>query len=241
MSVSVNPDIVTDGLVLCLDAANPESYPGSGTSVYDLSTYNTNATLNNGAVATSNIFTFDGTNDFLTTSPGQAYYQYGTELTACAWFKRNGTIAGGSGGGQSTQDVDNWSTNPATNVWLFHGNTNNTIIFYVNADNNGSYYARSRTTPVLDDNTWYFICGTCSSSLIKIYVNGMMHGSAATGINSGNIVNNSNSVVQYGKDPRYGSNRFFNGSIGANYLYNRELSISEIQKNYKALKGRYGL
>jgi len=40
MSVSVNPDIVTDGLVLCLDAANPESYPGAGTRWYDISGQN---------------------------------------------------------------------------------------------------------------------------------------------------------------------------------------------------------
>jgi hypothetical protein len=243
MGINYSPKIVTDGLVLCLDAANPLSYPGSGNTVYDLSGYGDNATINGASYYSNNkgYFYFDGVNDYISTTPGEVFYQYDTELTACAWFKRNGTITGGSGGGQSTQNVDNWSTNPATNVWLFHGNNNNTIIFYVNADDNGSYYYRSRTTPVLDDNTWYFICGTCSSSLIKIYVNGTMYGSAATGINNGNIVNNSNSVVQYGKDPRFATNRFFNGSIGPNYLYNRELTPSEILQNYLATKGRFGL
>ena len=48
MGTSYNPHIVSDGLVLCLDAANPRSYPGSGTSWYDLSGNGNNGTLVNG-------------------------------------------------------------------------------------------------------------------------------------------------------------------------------------------------
>jgi hypothetical protein len=245
MSYANGPRIVTDGLVCCLDAANRKSYPGSGTTLYDLSGNGTNATLANGASFNSSekgYITFNSsTSDYFSTSPGEVFYEYGTEITACAWFKRNGTISGGAGGGQSTQNVDNWSTDPATNVWLFHGNTSNTIAFYVNANNNGSYYYRSRNSSVLDNNTWYFICGTCSSSLIKLYTNGVQDGGSATGVNSGIIVNNSNSVVQYGKDPRYSTNRYFNGSVGQTLLYNRELSADEILQNFNATKGRFGL
>ncbi len=43
-----SPKLVTSGLVLCLDAANKLSYPGSGTSWYDLSGNNYNGTLTNG-------------------------------------------------------------------------------------------------------------------------------------------------------------------------------------------------
>ena len=46
MGLSHSPNIVTDGLVLCLDAANPRSYPGSGTSWLDLSGQGNNGTLN---------------------------------------------------------------------------------------------------------------------------------------------------------------------------------------------------
>jgi hypothetical protein len=236
------PKIVTDGLVLMLDPIISKSYPGSGNTIYDLSGRGNNGTIY-GATYWSDgrgSFYFDGVNDYISTTPGEVFYQYGTELTACAWFKRNGTITGGSGGGQSTQNVDNWSTDPAGNVWLFHGNTNNTISFYVNANNNGSYYYRGVTSPVLDDNTWYFICGSCNTSNLKIYRNGILTGTT-TGINAGIIVNNSNSVVQYGKDPRYATNRFFKGLIGANYLYNRELTATEILHNYNATKYRFGL
>ena len=37
MGISYNPRTITDGLVLCLDAANTKSYPGSGTTWADLS------------------------------------------------------------------------------------------------------------------------------------------------------------------------------------------------------------
>lgn len=235
MGINYSPKIVTNGLVLCLDAANPSSYPGMGTKLNDLSLYSSNMDLVNGTAVVNGSCVFDGVDDHITTTPGQAFYQYTTEITVCSWFKRNGNIAGGSGGGQSTKDVDNWTTT----IWLFHGNSSptNSITFYVN----GGSYSRNRDTGFLADNTWYFICGTCSSSLIKIYVNGVQVGSSATGMNSGNIISNSNSVIQYGKDPRYSTSRFFNGSIGCSFVYNRELSSSEILNNYNALKGRFAL
>ena len=152
-------------------------------------------------------------------------------------IKKNGNLIQGTPCGQSTLNVDNWTT---SNVWLIHSNmSDNTITFFVN---NGSYY-RDKTSHALTDNIWYFVCGTCNSSSIRIYINGVQSGSTGTGINTGTILNNSNSVIQYGKDPRYGlgSGRFFNSLIGICYVYNRALSASEILQNYNSTKGRYGL
>ena len=65
MTVNANPYIVTSGLVLNLDAGNPRSYIGSGTSWVDVSNNNLNSvTLNNSPTytsGTSGYFTFDGT------------------------------------------------------------------------------------------------------------------------------------------------------------------------------------
>ena len=47
MALAHSPKIVTDGLVLCLDAGNPKSYPGSGTTWYDLSGNGNNGTNSN--------------------------------------------------------------------------------------------------------------------------------------------------------------------------------------------------
>ena len=48
MAFNYSPKIVTDGLVLCLDAGNPNSYPGSGNTWTDLSRGRNNGTLTNG-------------------------------------------------------------------------------------------------------------------------------------------------------------------------------------------------
>ena len=68
MSLSRGPKIVTNGLVLYLDAANKKSYPGSGTTWTDLSGNNNTGTLTNGPTFDSNnggSIVFDGTNDYV--------------------------------------------------------------------------------------------------------------------------------------------------------------------------------
>ncbi len=60
MSVRYSPRIVTDGLILCVDAANPKSYIGSGSVVNDLSGNNNNLTLTGPTYQTSpNAFVYD--------------------------------------------------------------------------------------------------------------------------------------------------------------------------------------
>jgi hypothetical protein len=54
MGLAHSPRIVTDGLVLCLDAANPKSYPGTGTTWFDISANNFNAILNGSVTFSGN-------------------------------------------------------------------------------------------------------------------------------------------------------------------------------------------
>jgi hypothetical protein len=68
MGTQGGPGIVTDGLVLSLDAANKKSYPGSGTAWTDLSGAGKSGTLTNGPVFSSDnvgIIDFDGSNDYI--------------------------------------------------------------------------------------------------------------------------------------------------------------------------------
>jgi hypothetical protein len=63
MATNYNPGIVTSGLVLCLDAGNTKSYPGSGTTWTDLSgNGNTGTLVNSPSYSSSGYFSFDGTN-----------------------------------------------------------------------------------------------------------------------------------------------------------------------------------
>ena len=67
MALHHSPRVVTDGLVLCLDAASRESYPGSGTVWTDLAGSN-NGTLTNGPTfnsANGGSIVFDWSNDHI--------------------------------------------------------------------------------------------------------------------------------------------------------------------------------
>ena len=68
MALSHSPSIVTNGLVFCVDAASPRSYPNSGTTWYNVSGAGFNGTLINGPTHTSGVngyFTFDGVDDYV--------------------------------------------------------------------------------------------------------------------------------------------------------------------------------
>jgi hypothetical protein len=78
--------IVTNGLVLALDAADKNSYPGSGTTWRDMSGNNSNSTLTNSPTfnsANGGSIVFDGVDDYTTTTAGQAFYQYTNQLSVC--------------------------------------------------------------------------------------------------------------------------------------------------------------
>jgi hypothetical protein len=66
MATLYSPRIVTNGLVLYLDAANPRSYPGSGTSWFDLSGNKFHMSLKNSPTfdSTNKVFELDGVNDY---------------------------------------------------------------------------------------------------------------------------------------------------------------------------------
>ena len=49
MASFAGPNLINDNLVLCLDASNTQSYPGSGTTWTDISDKGNNGTLANGA------------------------------------------------------------------------------------------------------------------------------------------------------------------------------------------------
>lgn len=87
------PNIVTDGLVLALDAGNTKSYPGSGTTVYDKSGNRYNFELMNGVgynTLYNGIFTLDGTNDAIQLTSNTALK---LTKTIVMWLSTTKTIA----------------------------------------------------------------------------------------------------------------------------------------------------
>jgi hypothetical protein len=234
--------IVTSGLILNYDAwPTVGSYPGFGTSVtnvaggfppYDGTLYNGTGwdSLNGGR------WILDGVDDYIGANPGPNPLN---EFTVEIWIRASQQLwAIGAGAGQSTFNSDDWGN---SNMWLIHPNGTAPTVsfsFYVNANPPGSYNIIAATTSTnLAVQNWWQIVGTYSSTATKIYVNGTLSGTAAGG---NGIINNPSNTLVLGGDPRYDFRRL-TGNIAAFHMYDRELSAGEVDQNWNAIRGRFGL
>jgi hypothetical protein len=220
------PKIVTDGLVLALDAANPLSYPGSGTTWRDLSGNGNNGTLENGPTFDSgnggNIV-FDGVNDymFMTGFPTSNF------MTLSCWFKT------------STQQVNKYIVAFGKNLTSNNGfdltfqNTQiGSYIAVTGANSGGNLY-----TVNYYDNVWHHLVSTYNGSAAQLYYDGNLV-SSRTGI-SGNL------DIEATKRLNVGSwvNNLANASCNISQvsIYNRAITAVEVLQNYNATKTRFGL
>lgn len=208
------PKIVTDGLVLCLDAGNPKSYSGSGTVWTDISRNGNNGALTNGPTFSSDncgSIVFDGTDDYVNCGTVGT----GGKITVNSWIK------------MSIGSTDKHIVDAYLNSWFLAITSANRPYFF-----NGQ---TSHTNgPVLSTSVWYMITGVQGSSL-DLYVNGILADSVASNVNV--AANN----VWIGRWWRFGGRRPFAGNISQVSIYNRALSAPEVLKNYNASKSRYKL
>jgi len=213
--------IVTDGLIFAVDAANYESYPGSGTTWTDLAG-SSNGTLTNGPTFDSGnggSIDFDGTDDYAATQ-----LTCGTTFTWSVWF--NADVV--------SSDYQNLISIPSPNYILMLLDNNTTSMGFWTSDGLGG---GSLNMDSITINTWFnavFVReGNSTTNGYKTYLNGVFKGQANTGTWS------SSDVVWLGG--RSGLSQYYNGKISNVQIYNRALSSSEITQNYNALKSRFGL
>ena len=221
--------IVQDGLNLYLDAAKTNSYPGTGTNWFDLSPYSASYTLTNGPTFNSEAggcIVFDGSNDFAPTSHQNAR-QNNPSLTISAWVKPTAL------------------TNIAGNAMNIVGKTFNSGYRYrINGTGSVSFFDRGATngistaTGLITAGNWYFITVTGSPSGLKIYINDTLRQSNTTAF--GGYTSTGGLAIAAGDDVNSGSECFY-GRISMVLLYIRELSATEIARNYNATRGRFGL
>jgi hypothetical protein len=252
MGLHHNSKIVTDGLVLCLDAANPKSYPGSGNTWKDLSGNGNHATRSDaGTYSTWNSAGYFehrpqngyGGTDTNTTATNGAHWtiNHSSELapgnngwTVNGWLKVIGTQShngvgwfhkGGSG------DERGIHIEPIRNA------------FRANASNGWSRI--SYDISALYHNNWANYCfvftqtsgtyGTNSGNL-KFYINGQLaveDTDFIPRIDGGEVIR---LMRRNGHHQHY-----LNGDVANYYYYTKALSQNEVKANYNALKGRFNL
>lgn len=226
------PNVVTNGLVLCLDAANTLSYVSGSTSWFDLSGNSNTGTLTNGPTFNSGnggSIVFDGSNDFITGSNSNNF-AFGTgDFTVLYWAYVNSlssiptlvdlrTNTAGTGPGYSDFIGNGTSGTQLGKFSLYWGAT------------------RYTSTGSINTGSWYNIAVTRQSTTISVYFNGVLDGTSSDGTNltenGFRIARNVNST----------GTAYLNGRMAYVLVYKgKALTLGEVQQNYEATKTRFGL
>lgn len=240
MAVKYNVQpIVTDGLKVYIDGANPKSHNNSANvTVYSLFTP-INMVLKAGAShnASGSYWSFDGTNDYayINDVTGVTDFTITDDYTVSFWVYLNGNQ-------NNTQSADNdvvekWSasggypyvfryirSNATMTVACYNGSSSNTSTIFISSD------------------AWWNITGVFdwSNSTLRVYGYapvGSKSDTNTTTLNlTGTIENTSNlQIMRRGNGTNYAT-----GNVAALKIYDRALSEAEVLQNYNALKSRFG-
>jgi hypothetical protein len=230
--------IVTNGIVLYLDAGNKKSYPGSGNTWTDLTANKNNGTLTNGPTfdsANGGSIVFDGTDDYVVTPYTTAMET--SDFTYAAWIKYTASQVGGVISKRTdAPDYIQFSLFISGNSTATTSGANINPIDY---NNGGRYFITNNT---FNDGNWHYVVSTRSNSNNNVYVDNVLQ--SVTGNNDffPDLNTTSNLFIGVGGNsnlPLAGT--YFNGSIAVTQVYNKALSASEISQNYNAQKSRFGL
>jgi hypothetical protein len=229
MAFNYSPKIITDGLVLYMDAANSKSYVSGSTTWNDISRGSNNGTLINGVSydgLNGGSLVFDGTDDdILVTNNSNINFGEGS-FTLCTFALRDIGLT------SVLRAIAKGASNDSTSqAGYFIGASSESWVFSVNPTG----VRTSLSTPMLY-NTFTYVCGVYGDSgLMKLYINGELKQS--TSVPTGSTTSN----LDLNIGSRGGSLLFWNGRIASSQIYNRALSTSEVRQNYNATKTRFGL
>jgi hypothetical protein len=231
MAVYGGPDIVTDGLVLHLDAGNTKSYPGTGNTWFDMSGNENNGTNSNMTYISeaNGAFSFNNTSS-VSTIPNSSSLNPTIGLTIEAWVKFDGNDA----------DFIFEKGNVNTQYSLFsHGGTLNDLRFRTYHVGYGSYSDLSvnKTTVGISTGNWYHCVGSWDGSVKKIFLNGALKGQS--GMTANLVTTTTGAAV--GRFGGTTTGYYFGGDIAKVAIYSIGLNDSQVLNNYNALKGRFNL
>lgn len=229
--------IITDGLQLWLEPDLYTSYPGSGTSAYDLSTNHYTATLVNGvtySTARAPSFGFNGATNYRYIDTGQ--YLSSETFTLSSWFKSSTTALFQMLFSKETTAGTPW------NYRLFLNQTTGYVTGDIAITGPNSKNVTNSTN--LCDGVWHNAVFVRSVALdtLYLYVDGALI-TSTTDTTTGSMANNQN--VWIGLSAFTGSSPTgsypVNGQIGQSLIYNTALSATQVKQNFNAMRGVYGV
>ncbi len=209
--------VTTSGLVYYLDAAQTASYPGSGSTWSNLVGSGNAVTLYNSPTYSASgggSLLFNGTSQYGKTASAINLPQWTLE----AWFNYNGT-------GGANIVVDNY---PPSVQYSLGGFGNGLICANI-------WTVAGTPNYVLVNNTWYHIVGAYNGSTLRLYINGrLVYSVTATSTPS-------NGGVSVNIMTQYDTGSFLGGNLAVLRMYNRGLTVTEVNGNYNAERARFSL
>lgn len=225
VTVTDGADIVQLNLQLYLNAANPASYPGSGTTWTDLSPNAYSTTLVGAPTWNSTYFNFPNTSArYVDTNQSLS----AEEFSVGAWFR---TSAGGIKMivSKETAGGSPWNYR----IWLNGGQ----IVADV-AKSGGSSQQLVSGLSTYNNNQWYFVMFTRDAVAWYLFVNGVQVNAVANSL-SAPIVNAQELWI--GRSAYLGGSYQWVGDLGQIFVYDRALAGGEVVQNFDATKSTYGL
>jgi hypothetical protein len=239
MAFRYSPKIVTDGLVLYLDAANTKSYPRSGTIWSDISRGGNNGTLVNGPTfnnGNGGSIVFDGVDDYIDnvgTTSSFSFIQNTGVFTICAWVKLTEFST-------TQRAIMGNNRNAATEkgFLLGRGTAANRIRFVITNGSGSSVFSQQYDNYFLDDN-WVFVTIVGNGTNVIYYKNGTLF---QNGPNLGTLATgDSTRTLSVGRVTNLTASFLWSGNISQTSIYNRTLTATEILTIYNSTKQRFGL
>jgi hypothetical protein len=217
---TLSPGIVTDGLVLFLDAGNKLSYQGTGNTWGDFSGNNNNTTLINGPTFDPNndgSIVFDGVNDYATVTTTKSLIVPGNMTYEIIFMPKANVGLAPLGG-----------TDVIGSQAYFYLDCSNLTIRTYNATN-----AYANIASVQLNNIYHFVSTRLGTAEVN-YLNGAL----TTGRTSP-LGGNNNGFGTIGGFPLL--NWYWNCGVYVVRIYNRVLSAQEVLQNFNATRGRFGI
>lgn len=232
MGLSHSPKIATGGLIGCWDARSVRSYPGSGTTWFDLSGNNNHGSMSSVSYSSDGSMDYSASTNAIVTVPAVGLRPT-SGITMEAWFNITNNTVQVFIGMQYGSSSDN-----SYAIWI---NATNTLAAGVNTTTTLNFRTLSYT---LSTNIWYHYAHTYDGTNQIMYLNGRAINSWGT---TGSItydVNNTNLAL--GNDYNgagYNTNSAIavRGKMAIARIYNRGLSAQEIWQNFNTHRGRFGL
>ena len=221
MSAFSGPYIPTENLSLNLDPGNEKSWPGSGTTWFDISGNDNHATLTGTPSFFSNYVTWNGTSQFATITANQNSLDFRNEQTVVIWMKHSFTSGRRNPWDQAYGGYGTWT----------HEAGNNINGYYGTAGTNTTPYTSTNSGSTARD-VWNCIVRGRNTSQVFWWINGVR---TQTSNNAYGVTGTTTANIRIAR----GYAGYWQGDMGQVLAYNRCLTDEEVKEVYSALRGRY--